>query len=66
MYFEWDEIKNKANIAKHGIDFDEAIGIFRGFVLEKIDNRRDYGERRFTAIGVVVRNRNICSLLDAW
>jgi len=28
--FEWDVAKNAANIAKHGIDFDDAIGIFEG------------------------------------
>ena len=26
--FEWDTEKNKVNIAKHGISFSEAIGIF--------------------------------------
>jgi hypothetical protein len=50
--FEWDQGKNEANIAKHGIDFDEAIGIFEGFVLERVDNRRDYGEVRIAATGV--------------
>ena len=26
--FEWDTEKNKVNIAKHGISFPEAIGVF--------------------------------------
>jgi uncharacterized DUF497 family protein len=30
MDFEWDEAKNRANIAKHGIDFDEAVQVFYG------------------------------------
>jgi uncharacterized DUF497 family protein len=30
MAFEWDAAKNAANIAKHGIDFDDAIRIFDG------------------------------------
>lgn len=29
--FEWDEAKNAANIAKHGIDFDDAIRLFASF-----------------------------------
>lgn len=29
MVFEWDEAKNKANIAKHGIDFSDVPDIFR-------------------------------------
>jgi len=53
MTFEWDAAKSAANIAKHGIDFEDAIGIFDGPVLEKADARRDYGEDRFVAFGVV-------------
>jgi hypothetical protein len=52
MDFEWDERKSQANIAKHGVDFDEATGIFEGFVLVKIDDRREYGETRIAATGV--------------
>jgi uncharacterized DUF497 family protein len=53
MAFEWDAAKNAANIAKHGIDFEDAIRIFDGPVLEKADARRDYGEARIIAFGVV-------------
>lgn len=53
MAFEWDAAKNAANIAKHGIDFEVAIRIFEGSVLEKADARRDYGEARVIAFGVV-------------
>ncbi len=37
MAFEWDAAKNAANIAKHGIDFEDAIRIFEGPVLQKAD-----------------------------
>jgi uncharacterized DUF497 family protein len=30
MKFEWDESKNQINIEKHGIDFEDAKGIFDG------------------------------------
>jgi uncharacterized DUF497 family protein len=33
MAFECDTTKNAANIAKHGIDFEDAIRIFEGTVL---------------------------------
>lgn len=49
--FEWDENKRAANLAKHGIDFVRAARIFQNPVLERIDNREDYGEQRFIAIG---------------
>jgi uncharacterized protein len=51
--FEWDEAKNQANMAKHGIDFDDAIHIFTARILERVDNRRDYGETRTSAVGMV-------------
>ena len=53
MAFEWNAAKNAANIAKHGIDFEDAVRIFDGLVLEKADARRDYGEARIIAFGVV-------------
>ncbi|MEY4209649.1 MAG: Ribonuclease toxin, BrnT, of type toxin-antitoxin system, partial [Pseudomonadota bacterium] len=28
MKFDWDENKNKANIQKHGVDFQDAVYVF--------------------------------------
>ena len=42
--FEWDEDKDRANQAKHGISFEEVLPIFDGPTLTKIDDWRDYGE----------------------
>lgn len=53
MRFEWDEAKNAANIAKHGVDFAYASRIFEGRVLRAFDLRKDYGELREYSIGVV-------------
>ena len=53
MLFEWDEQKRAANLAKHGVDFEAAKLIFDGVTLEFPDNRRDYGEPRIGAFGVV-------------
>jgi uncharacterized protein len=47
--FEWDEDKNEANLAKHGIDFDEAIGVFYEPLVVRRSNRND--EERWIAIG---------------
>jgi uncharacterized DUF497 family protein len=52
MEFEWDYAKNPANIEKHGIDFDDAIEIFKGPILTQVDTRKDYGEVRILAIGI--------------
>ncbi|MBW7835681.1 MAG: BrnT family toxin [Sphingomonadales bacterium] len=53
MFFEWDEAKRSANFEKHGVDFDDARLIFEGPVFEKADGRKDYGEDRMIAIGVL-------------
>lgn len=53
MMFEWDENKNRLNNRKHGISFEEAGGIFKKRFLAKKDTRKDYGEERFNAYGIV-------------
>ena len=53
MHFEWDEVKNQANIRKHGISFETAKRIFEGPVVTRIDQRKDYGEDRYISIGRV-------------
>jgi len=49
--FEWDENKNRANVRKHGISFQEASRIFRLPTLDEIDDRQDYGETRIASVG---------------
>ena len=51
MDFEWDEAKSERNFVTRGLDFDYAALIFRGPVLEAVDDRIDYGELRIRAIG---------------
>lgn len=50
--FEWDEKKRRANLAKHGIDFLEAMEMFQGPMLVAADNRDDYGEDRLSGVGL--------------
>jgi uncharacterized protein len=53
--FEWDYQKAKANYTKHGVSFDEASEVFRDpFGIEKLDDRKDYGEERFIRIGMAL------------
>lgn len=53
MDFEWDNEKNNTNVVKHGIDFEFAKEIFSGIWLLKPDDRRNYGENRFIALGML-------------
>jgi uncharacterized DUF497 family protein len=52
VLFEWDEVKNRKNIEKHAIDFNDAITIFDDDNrIEAVDGRNDYGETRMQVIG---------------
>ena len=53
MRFEWDEVKNRANIRKHGLDFAEAWEVFSMPMLVALDDREDYGEDRWIGIGML-------------
>ena len=49
--FQWDADKAEANVAKHGIDFVEAVRIFDGIVWDRVSIRM--GELRILATGAV-------------
>jgi putative transcriptional regulator len=52
--FEWDVEKARANWAKHRVDFNDAQRIFDDpFAIDWIDDRENYGEERFAALGIV-------------
>jgi uncharacterized DUF497 family protein len=53
MVFEWDEVKNRRNVAKHGLGFERASTIFQGFCIVDEDTRSNYGERRYVAVGLL-------------
>jgi uncharacterized protein len=53
MKYVWDSRKNSRNVALHGLAFEDAIRIFEGPTLERVDQRFDYPEVRIYAIGVV-------------
>jgi len=57
--FAWGEDKNRTNIAKHGVSFDDACRIFDGFTVDWVDDRFEYGETREVRIGLV---NGICFL----
>jgi hypothetical protein len=52
--FEWDEAKAAENCAKHSVSFETAIRAFDdGFAVERLDDRTDYGEDRYSILGMV-------------
>jgi len=53
MRYSWDEEKSRRNVALHGIAFEDAMRVFEGPTVERVDDRFDYSEKRMYAIGVV-------------
>jgi hypothetical protein len=53
--FEWDESKNRANIAKHGVGFDEARRVFSDPHVIIREDRVVEGEERLQALGYIER-----------
>lgn len=52
MRFSWDARKSNRNLRERGFDFEFATQVFDGATLERVDSRRDYGERRVIALGM--------------
>ena len=54
MEFEWDDAKSDGCLAHRGFDFAYAVRVFldrRRLVAQ--DLRRDYGEERYRALGII-------------
>jgi len=49
--FSWDTRKSNRNLRERGFDFEFSTQIFEGSTMERVDSRRDYGERRVIALG---------------
>jgi uncharacterized DUF497 family protein len=51
--FEWDEKKNKINLRKHGISFEEAIMVFSDSMrIEIYDRKHSFYEERWKVFGL--------------
>lgn len=54
MLFEWDDEKEKKNLAKHKIPFDFAARVFDDeYHITWLDTRFDYEEDRFITLGLI-------------
>jgi uncharacterized protein len=53
MRVEFDPAKDEINLAKHGVSLAQANGFDWDTALEREDDRFDYGELRFVAIGLI-------------
>ncbi|MDX2074511.1 MAG: BrnT family toxin [Alphaproteobacteria bacterium] len=53
MRITFDPVKNARNIAKHGLDFERAYYFDWSAAQLEIDTRKDYGEPRYNAVGMI-------------
>ncbi len=53
MKYEWDENKRAANLAKHDVDFIDAENFDWSSAIETIDDRFNYSEVRWAALGFI-------------
>jgi uncharacterized protein len=58
--FEWDEAKGRRNARRRGLPFELAEALFASATVEWEDTRRDYGERRFIAVGRIGNRFLLC------
>ncbi|MGB9989727.1 BrnT family toxin [Massilia sp. SM-13] len=53
MDIAYDAAKDRANVQRHGISLAVAARINWAAVLEKLDDRDDYGEDRYKVLGFI-------------
>ena len=54
--FQWDPVKNKANIERHGLSFEDASDLFKlsgHLILEEYDFEHSFNEDRIISIGPI-------------
>ncbi len=54
MKIDFDPAKSARNVRERGLPFELAAAVLANVIGEFIDDRRDYGEERFVAFGMVV------------
>ena len=62
--FEYDARKDALNRAKHGVSLLLAIQLFDGPVQIRTDQRRNYGEQRQVAYGLIEGRLFVCVFTD--
>jgi uncharacterized protein len=53
MRYTWDEEKNRRNLSKHGLSFEDAEAVFSEDCVTFQDDRFDYGEERLITLGTL-------------
>jgi len=61
VIIELDDAKNASNLAKHGVLLEAGLVILADKIGERVDKRRDYGEERTNAFGLIAGRLFVCT-----
>jgi uncharacterized DUF497 family protein len=64
MDFEWDVVKSERNRLRRELPFESAAELFDGHIVKTVDDRHDYQEIRFQAVGVAGGLVLVCIYTD--
>lgn len=59
MKYEWDEVKATANLTRHNVDFNSATEFNWNTAFETYDDRLNYEEDRWIAIGFIGKKLHV-------
>ncbi len=59
MSYQWDPVKAKSNVKKHGLEFADSTGVFDDPEAITMEDSDSEGEKRFLSIGLDVLGRII-------
>ena len=66
MDISFDAAKNARNIATRGISFEQAADFEWDTALIVADTRKDYGESRFQALGLIAERLHVLVFTPRW
>ena len=56
--FDWDPAKARSNRTKHGVSFEEAMGVFADpLALSRLDDDQAVGDERWITLGLAAAER---------
>ncbi|MDA8249483.1 MAG: BrnT family toxin [Rhodospirillales bacterium] len=61
MEIEFDDAKDAANRLKHGVPLALGAVALESLIGETLDDRRDYGETRINAFGLIAGRLYVCT-----
>ena len=65
MRIHFDQIKNERNLRERGISFDQAAGFEFSSALVAVDDRQEYGEARYIALGMLGDRLHVLCFTEA-